>query len=216
MDRTHLEISLDDVESYIKDPVFTARIIENTYRYISIFAVAAYNKLPSPSENIQEKKNVYDLWIDARARQSKSTTHGSSSLDETFREMAIRFEVHFYPLSRIKPFPLRHIRSDHIGQLLSVRGIVIKASDVVPLVSIQAYYCNICGCESYQHVNNAEYTPLLDCQSQRCKNNNSKGDLLRVDRGSKFRSFQEIKIQELPAEVPVGHIPRYVILLLLL
>ena len=44
--------------------------------------------------------------------------------------------------------------------------------------------------------------------SATCKDNNVKGKLFTVTRGCKFVKYQELKIQELPDQVPVGHIPR--------
>ena len=50
--------------------------------------------------------------------------------------------------------------------------------------------------------------PLQKCPSQRCQDNNSAGQLHMQTRGSRFMKYQEIRIQELPDQVPVGHIPR--------
>lgn len=50
--------------------------------------------------------------------------------------------------------------------------------------------------------------PLQKCPSQRCQDNNSAGQLHIQTRGSRFMKYQEMRIQELPDQVPVGHIPR--------
>lgn len=50
--------------------------------------------------------------------------------------------------------------------------------------------------------------PLQKCPSQRCRDNNSAGQLHMQTRGSRFMKYQEIRVQELPDQVPVGHIPR--------
>lgn len=46
------------------------------------------------------------------------------------------------------------------------------------------------------------------CPSAECEANNSKGQLFPSTRASKFLPFQEVKIQEMADQVPVGHIPR--------
>ena len=50
--------------------------------------------------------------------------------------------------------------------------------------------------------------PLQECPSQRCKDNRSKGKIQMQTRGSRFVKYQELRVQELPDQVPVGHIPR--------
>jgi DNA replication licensing factor MCM7 len=49
---------------------------------------------------------------------------------------------------------------------------------------------------------------LIECPSQDCKTNQTKGQLHHSTRASKFQPFQEVKIQEMAEQVPVGHIPR--------
>jgi len=49
---------------------------------------------------------------------------------------------------------------------------------------------------------------MVECPSDECKQNNSKGQLFLSTRASKFLPFQEVKIQEMADQVPVGHIPR--------
>lgn len=91
---------------------------------------------------------------------------------------------------------------------MSVRGIVTRVTDVAPQIRVAAYLCSVCGYESYQSVNNRDYTPLVACPSPACKKNDIKGRMLPQVRGSKFVRFQSVRLQEMHTEVPVGHIPR--------
>ena len=50
--------------------------------------------------------------------------------------------------------------------------------------------------------------PLRDCPAQRCIDNRTSGKIQMQTRGSRFVKYQELRIQELPDQVPVGHIPR--------
>lgn len=59
-----------------------------------------------------------------------------------------------------------------------------------------------------QEVNGQSFTPVEQCPSQRCKVNNKGGQLHLATRGCKFVKFQEVKVQELAEEVPMGCIPR--------
>ena len=77
-----------------------------------------------------------------------------------------------------------------------------------PSIKVNAYTCDICGDEVFQPVSSKSFQPLTECPSQKCKDNHTKGSLFLATRASKFVPFQEVKIQEMADQVPVGHIPR--------
>ena len=99
-----------------------------------------------------------------------------------------------------------------VGSFVSVRGIVTRVTDVAPQVRVVCYICGVCGYESYQPVNDKDFTPLNACPSPACKRNENKGKLQIQTRGSKFVRFQSVRLQEMHTEVPVGHIPRTITL----
>ena len=51
---------------------------------------------------------------------------------------------------RAKGQPLRTIRAAQMGELVTLKGIVTKCSDVKPLLQVAAYTCDECGFEIYQ------------------------------------------------------------------
>ena len=85
---------------------------------------------------------------------------------------------------------------------------VVRITEVKPLISIACYICETCGCENYQQVNRRIYTPTLECMSSVCTTNNSKGRIIQNFAASKFVPFQELKIQETSDQTPIGSIPR--------
>jgi len=106
---------------------------------------------------------------------------------------------------------LRDIRSRSMGKLVTVRGMIVRCSDVKPCCAVATYYCDACGCEVYQVIQNKrEFMPQRNCPSQDCQQRRGGGvDTLHLQtRGSKFVKFQELKLQELPNQVPMGHVPR--------
>ncbi|CRK22309.1 hypothetical protein BN1723_017992, partial [Verticillium longisporum] len=46
------------------------------------------------------------------------------------------------------------------------------------------------------------------CPSETCKKNQSRSQLQPSSRASKFLPFQEVKVQEMAEQVPIGQIPR--------
>lgn len=120
---------------------------------------------------------------------------------------------------------VRDVRADSIGNLVTVRGIVTRATEVKPMMAVATYTCDQCGAETYQpvrlvlvlsivHINNIyiyrspslslffpqiqspSFMPLIMCPSQECITNKSGGRLYLQTRGSKFVKFQELRIQE--------------------
>jgi len=117
-------------------------------------------------------------------------------------------EVGFKPLSTEKAHSIREVKAQHIGKLVTVRGIVTRCTEVKPMMVVATYTCDRCGSETYQPVNSLSFTPVHDCPSDDCRVNKAGGRLYLQTRGSKFVKFQEVKMQEHSDQVPVGHIPR--------
>jgi DNA replication licensing factor MCM7 len=92
---------------------------------------------------------------------------------------------------------VREVRGTQIGKLITVRGIVTRVSEVKPLLLVNAYTCDSCGSEIFQDISNKQFTPLVDCPSQACVDNATRGTLTMQTRASRFSPFQEAKIQEM-------------------
>ena len=131
-------------------------------------------------------------------------------------ELTRRYTLNFKPLTpsgnsderKSKALAVRNVKGEHLGKLITVRGITTRVSDVKPAVKIHAYTCDRCGSEIFQPISTKQFTPMQICPSDECLKNNSKGQLFPSTRASKFLPFQEVKIQEMADQVPVGHIPR--------
>eukprot|EP00934_Nitzschia_sp_Nitz4_P001170 Nitzschia sp. Nitz4//scaffold29_size155292//46738//49469//NITZ4_002648-RA/size155292-augustus-gene-0.224-mRNA-1//-1//CDS//3329546418//1170//frame0 len=107
---------------------------------------------------------------------------------------------------------LRHVRAKSMGRLVTVTGMIVRATDVKPFCHVATYTCDVCGAEIYQLLNNQrEFLPQRFCPA--CIDSKRKGagvthTLKLQTRGSKFVKFQELRLQELPSQVPMGHVPR--------
>lgn len=120
-----------------------------------------------------------------------------------------RYELSIVPLSaNSTPVSLRELKGGTIGTLTVLRGICIAATAVRPKLSMLVSVCEVCAETTFQQVIGDRLTPLQVCQSQRCKLNNAVGRLLPQYKASKFVKFQELRVQELPEDVPRGAIPR--------
>ncbi|CAL6312563.1 unnamed protein product [Bathycoccus prasinos] len=92
-------------------------------------------------------------------------------------------------------------------QLLSEiinEAICTSVGDVKPMMEVACFMCE-CGYKIYKEIMQENFTPDSECPSRRCS---MKGKLFLETRESKFVKYQEIKVQELSEDVPVGRIPR--------
>lgn len=177
--------------------------------------------IPEPTRDLTFKDDVLDVIMAQRTNRNQlAAMAAANAADPTVdvqmfpAELTRRYSLNFKPRTSkedggpIKALAVRQIKGEHLGNLITVRGITTRVSDVKPSIQVNAYSCDTCGCEIFQPVNSKSFGPMSECPSEDCKVNQSKGQLFPSTRASKFLPFQEVKIQELAEQVPVGHIPR--------
>lgn len=81
--------------------------------------------------------------------------------------------------------------------MISLKAVVVRVTEVKPLLVVVTYTCENCGHEIYQEVTSRTFNPLVTCPSVECRLNGSLGKLQMQSRGSKFLKYQEAKLQEL-------------------
>ncbi|XP_060601374.1 DNA replication licensing factor mcm7-like [Ruditapes philippinarum] len=206
-----LWIELDDI--YDHDPDLADAITENTRRYTSLFADIIQEILPDYREREVIHKDALDVYIEHRLLLEQRNHPDGPEVTRDPRnkypaELMRRFEIYFKARSAQKHVSIREVKAEAIGKLVSVKGIVTRATEVKPMMVVATYTCDTCGNETYQPIASPSFMPLLMCPSTDCTTNRSGGRLYLQSRGSKFVKFQEIKIQEHSDQVPVGNIPR--------
>lgn len=115
----------------------------------------------------------------------------------TPRVLSLYSNLYFRPLKNSQPLAVREVKGTHLGKLITVRGIITRVSEVKPLLQVSAFSCDACGCEVFQEVDKKTVTPLTECVSEDCKQNNTRGKLHLQTRACKFTPFQEVKMQEM-------------------
>jgi DNA replication licensing factor MCM7 len=228
-DRKLLEISIDDVFEHKNDDIFVENIKKNTPRYVCHFEDAIDGILKErENPNQQHQDDPIDILRNHReatmAEQQQNVNR--EALEQGLQEpqpnngdgnMGIparllrRYEVRIVPSSDEPPRRLRDIRALEIGHLVKVRGLVTRATDVKPHIAVCTYLCDVCGSEIYMEVKQSTFMPITSCPSRICKENKQSGRVTMQYRGSLFEKYQELRLQELPDQVPVGHIPRSMI-----
>nr|UPN66600.1 DNA replication licensing factor MCM7 [Colaphellus bowringi] len=202
-------IELDDVYEFNEE---IARAIEmNTRRYNNLISDIIFEILPTYVHKDIIAKDALDVYIEHRLMMENRIRQPNEHRDARNKfppELMRRYEIYFQDFSAKKTVPIREVKAEHIGKLVTVRGIVTRCIEVKPMLSVATYTCDQCGAETYQPIASLSFMPVIMCPSDDCRINKSGGRLYLQTRGSKFVKFQEIKIQEHSDQVPVGHIPR--------
>lgn len=118
------------------------------------------------------------------------------------------FETYLVPRTVEKTVPLRAVRSEHVGRLLSVTGIVTRVTEVKPKVVAAVYVCHGCGYEVYQEVTGRSYMPIVTCPTANHVQGGTDAQLMPNYTACKYVKYQELKLQEPAEQVPIGNIPR--------
>jgi len=101
---------------------------------------------------------------------------------------------------------IRDIRTEHVGKLLSLRGIIRKATDIRPKILTAAYECQKCG-----HIMKIDQEAEFLRTPSVCESCELKGGFKLVENESKLINFQKILIQEDLEDLRGGESPKEVV-----
>jgi DNA replication licensing factor MCM7 len=149
-------IELDDV--MLMDPGLASNIEKNAFRYTKLFAKAIDALLPPPVSDIVTE-DIFDV-IQAHRLKQIEDANAADGVDpadlkiENHFPPALfrRYEVRFAPRSDAKAGSLRNVVATDLGKLVTVKCIVVRASDIKPICVVATYSCDQCGWELYQEV----------------------------------------------------------------
>ena len=98
---------------------------------------------------------------------------------------------------------LRSVGSKYIDKLVSVGGMVVRTSEIMPIIKVAAFVCPL------GHVNLVPQSGPVLRKPSKCSECGDKN--LELDKTkSVFTDYQVIRIQELPEELPPGQLPQYI------
>ena len=98
---------------------------------------------------------------------------------------------------------LREINAEVINKLVGVSGMVVRSSEVKPLAKKIGYRCLSCS-----EITEAQLRGLVLKKPLRCGKCSEKELEMDPDT-SIFIDFQMVRLQELPEDLPAGHLPHY-------
>ncbi|MEM1722733.1 MAG: minichromosome maintenance protein MCM [Candidatus Jordarchaeales archaeon] len=131
-----------------------------------------------------------------------------SILQETDPEYLEKVERVYVRLSNFPEeyrIPLRKLRAEHIGKLIVVNGILVRATEVKPRLVEAVFRCRRCGeLISIFQEDRVLVTPV-ECTNPNCRR---KGPFDLQIEESTFIDWQKVRMQERPEDLPPGQLPR--------
>jgi replicative DNA helicase Mcm len=131
-------------------------------------------------EAAEEALRLYDLPVDVSLGQAHVRVHGLTEHTE-----------------------IREIRAEHLNTLVSVQGMVRKATDVMPKIERAVFVCQRCGAETEVPQSEAGFQEPYQCES--CER---QGPFKLDPDRSEFVDSQKLRVQESPEGLAGGETPQ--------
>jgi len=202
-DETSISFDFQDLISF--DNVFLTLAAEDALEFIntineallSVLLAVDYDYVESLAKRIDKKA------IEKEDDEVKKLTNVKK-----LAKQLVKARITNYTNNHIA---LRSIRSKHIGKLVHVSGIMMRASEVKPLLVLAMFQCRVCGEYTPEVQEEGRYTEPAFCPSLVC---GKKTPMRLIPHESQFRDWQKVRIQESPDELPPGQMPRSIDIIL--
>ncbi|KAJ3011977.1 hypothetical protein HKX48_006546 [Thoreauomyces humboldtii] len=135
------------------------------------------------------------------------------TLTEYFLELFDEFQFPEGMTMRVRPFNLarsvnlRQLNPSDIDQLVTVKGILIRASPIIPDLKQAFFRCHVCDHTIVVDSEGGRIAEPTKCPRDLCKSNNS---MVLVHNRCVFSDKQICRLQETPDETPDGQTPHTV------
>jgi DNA replication licensing factor MCM4 len=135
-------------------------------------------------------------------------------VDRELKRLAAMQDLTDWPIPRVqvRPYNLRKVSNlrcldpASMDCLLSIRGMIVRASPIIPDLKVAHFSCTICGHDVQVTVDRGRIDEPTSCPECKCRNSYA----LQHNR-SIFGDKQMVRIQETPDEVPAGQTPASVV-----
>jgi len=127
--------------------------------------------------------------------------------NEKFPDTDLRHQIQVRPFNADKTANMRSLDPQDIDQLITITGMVIRASDLIPEMSSAHFVCSVCRNTADVDIERGRIAePTL------CANCNTNHSFTLVHNRSTFTDKQMVKLQESPDDMPAGQTPHTVVL----
>ncbi|TSL82584.1 DNA replication licensing factor mcm4 [Bagarius yarrelli] len=121
---------------------------------------------------------------------------------ERFPDSVLEHQIQVRPYNALKTRNMRSLNPEDIDQLITISGMVIRTSQLIPEMQEAFFRCQVCAFNARVEVDRGRIAePAV------CRNCNTTHSLALVHNRSVFSDKQMIKLQESPEDMPAGQTP---------
>lgn len=208
----------DDDEDFAKEPYYISqlKVIHDTEMYILDvncdhiyqFDQSLYRQLENyPTDIIP----IFDLVVTGLYKETYLFNPTMNGMGGDGSEMVQYEDGQNEPIIQVRPYNLRvhykirDLEPSHIDKLISVKGIVIRNSDVIPEMKEACFKCYKCNSEHREFIARGKII-----EPDFCNNCKSRYTFQMVHNSCYFSDKQHVKMQETPESIPEGETPQTV------
>uniref|UniRef100_A0A1Y1KIS5 DNA replication licensing factor MCM4 n=2 Tax=Photinus pyralis TaxID=7054 RepID=A0A1Y1KIS5_PHOPY len=126
---------------------------------------------------------------------------------ERFPAAVLEHQIQVRPFNAEKTKNMRSLNPEDIDQLITIGGMVIRTSDLIPEMREAFFKCNLCSYTTSVEIDRGRITePTL------CTHCNTNHCFTLVHNRSQFTDKQLVKLQESPDDIPASQTPHNVVL----
>uniref|UniRef100_A0A8C4NG36 DNA replication licensing factor MCM4 n=1 Tax=Eptatretus burgeri TaxID=7764 RepID=A0A8C4NG36_EPTBU len=127
---------------------------------------------------------------------------------EKFPGAVLEQQVQVRPFNAVQTRNMRFLNPEDIDQLITISGMVIRTSQLIPEMQEAFFRCQVCGSTSRVAIDRGRIA-----EPAACRNCNTAHGPALVHNLSLFSDKQMIKLQEAPEDMPAGQTPHTVVIM---
>ncbi|KAI4893339.1 hypothetical protein NFI96_024144 [Prochilodus magdalenae] len=121
---------------------------------------------------------------------------------DRYPDSVLEHQIQVRPYSALKTRNMRSLNPEDIDQLITISGMVIRTSQLIPEMQEAFFRCQVCAFTTRVEVDRGRIAePAV------CRNCNTTHSMALVHNRSAFSDKQMIKLQESPEDMPAGQTP---------
>uniref|UniRef100_A0AAR2J3U3 DNA replication licensing factor MCM4 n=1 Tax=Pygocentrus nattereri TaxID=42514 RepID=A0AAR2J3U3_PYGNA len=121
---------------------------------------------------------------------------------DRYPDSVLEHQIQVRPYNALKTRNMRSLNPEDIDQLITISGMVIRTSQLIPEMQEAFFRCQVCAFSTRVEVDRGRIAePAV------CRNCNTTHSMALVHNRSVFSDKQMIKLQESPEDMPAGQTP---------
>ena len=169
--RSIVEVCLTDIANSDQSNL-VPNIISNTMRYTELFEDDVDEILPTINVTVEPTAgaDLFNVGVLAsyhfQQHRAEVAAAQSAEEQESFesrqvrKELARRYNIVFTPdtVNDYHEYSIREVDSQKMGKYVTIKGIVTRVGEMLPMLRVATYVCRTCGYENYQRVMTKDVT----------------------------------------------------------